>query len=123
MEKYVSASLPDTEILAILPDVLRSGSFYKKWREWIGQHAAVGECCTLDQRLARLPKPLSVSPSTTWWEVKANPSNSTWKVADLFQVHVGPVVPHRDRKAGTTFPFIQAKALRPWGLHSSNRLS
>ncbi len=134
LEKYVSASLPDTEILAILPDVLRSGSFYKKWREWIGQHAAVGECCTLDQfdkwtdihvftvRLARLPKPLSVSPSTTWWEVKANPSNSTWKVADLFQVHVGPVVPHRDRKAGTTFPFIHAKALRPWGLHSSKAI-
>jgi len=40
MEKYLTGAAPGTKIIAILPDVLRSGTNYKKWRELVESHTA-----------------------------------------------------------------------------------
>jgi hypothetical protein len=109
-------------ISAILPDVLRSGSNYIKWRQRIEKLASRIEITTCGQfddfadiHVFMLKAQKDTTPekykTISWIPLK---NNHDYCVGDHFEVHVGAVVPHRDRRKGPRAAYIHAKALPPW---------
>ncbi len=119
--RALERSRPGTRLLAVLPDVLRSGSFQHHWRERVSDLAAV---CSMkhhgifddfadvdvfrldvlrrtgaDAKFRRWPKPRTRAKST---------------IGDHFDVHVGRVVPHRDPETGPEHPYIHPRCVPVW---------
>lgn len=124
LQKCVSNSKPRTTILAILPDVLRTGSRYSKWRSYINSHANIqsikihgrfDSLTDIDVFLMRLAVKEKINSKKTQLWVKSLAQDQTKKtVKDLFDVHVGPVVPHRDPQKGNKLPYLHAHDLPKW---------
>jgi len=112
------------EMLAILPEVLRAGSFYEHWRERastlarvhaVTPHGIFDESADVDVFTLRL----------TRREAESNPRVHRWPcarkrarmqtVGDFFDVHVGRVVPHRDEESGPLCPYIHPRRVPIWG--------
>jgi hypothetical protein len=112
-----------TEILAILPDVLRSGSFSFHWRKALStlteirtvhSHGIFDQIADVDVFLLRLVKRNRVVDTDTWsWPTQPRTAST---IADKFTVNVGPVVPHRDKKEGNVYDYIHARSVPPWGI-------
>ncbi len=115
---------PNVHVSAILPDVLRAGSRYQRWRQSVEERAEVlsitpeGNFGTADVDVFLLTLNTgagqrSASPRKCWWE----DSKASETVGDRFEVHVGAVVPHRlADDEGPLYPFVHAKALPFWGV-------
>lgn len=122
LEACVKAGRPGTRVVAILPDVLRSGARYEKWRRMILDHADVRAVTLLGQfeRWADVDVfllDLEVvapphSPRRAAW-VPAADSDSE-RLDDHFDICVGPVVDYRDPRQGTRHPFITARDVPAW---------
>ena len=124
--EFVVAALerakPKTELLAILPEVLRSGSFTQHWRKRINQLAEVqliepygvfDASADVDVFLLRLARESVQSCAGTHQWTRSSASN-TMTIADFFEVHVGRVVPHRDPELGKKHPYIHARCVPTW---------
>ena len=123
-ERAIRDSPPGTQIVAILPDVLRSGSRYERWRSMIGTLGSI-----------RRNRPLGLFDR--WADVdvflldflknaekQENRQTVIWPSGRLsggigkrFAVHVGPVVPHRDKEVGPEVCYIHARSLPAWSEH------
>jgi hypothetical protein len=113
---------PDTELLAILPDVLRSGAFTLQWREHIEQLADVSlaepygifdDSADVDVFLLRAVRRKSGRPTVPFlWTTVSNQSKTT--ISNFFHVHVGRVVPHRDPETGKEHPYIHPRCIPTW---------
>ena len=124
--KFVVAALerakPGAVMLAILPDVLRSGSFTAQWRGRVGELADV-----------HLAKPYGLFDASADVDVfmlrltrrrcQKRLCNRRWPapalarttvVADCFDVHVGRVVPQRDKEAGPCHLYIYPRCVPAW---------
>jgi hypothetical protein len=111
----------DTEIVAVLPDVLRSGARYDKWRRTIEGLALVassspygefGNNADVDVFLLTMKTRETKQTRRTWsWTDKGRASE---RVGDRFDIHVGAVVPHRDAKSGQVYRYVHARSLPPW---------
>lgn len=109
-----------TRILAILPDVLRTGSRYEKWRQMITANATVhsveivgafDELTEISVFFLELDVGKGTGTTTRW----AHPTNTTTEtVKDLFDVHVGPVVPFRLDGKGRWCAYVHSEQLPPW---------
>jgi hypothetical protein len=113
---------PRTEILAILPEVLRAGAFSRHWRNRVGELAEVhsvepygtfDNSADVDVFILRLVRRdeggrKNLKP----WPVPIETSHIT--VADYFNVRVGRVVPHRDPELGPEYPYIHPRCVPPW---------
>jgi hypothetical protein len=106
-------------MVAILPDVLRSGSRYARWRseleslvqieqiETYGQFDAHTDVDVFIISAARRRKRRSLGPSPLWWpETRVGVS-----VGDMFEVRVGAVVDNRDPHSGPVVPYLTARGL------------
>lgn len=113
---------PGAELVAILPDVLRSGSFTEHWRKRVEELAAVklvepygifDESADVDVFILRVIRRAknSTNKSVPW---TAAPIQTGTTIADYFDVHVGRVVPHRDPKMGNWHPYIHARSVPLW---------
>ena len=113
---------PGTELVAILPDVLRSGSFTEKWRQRVEElatvklvkpHGIFDKSADVDVFLLRLKcrAENSKAKSVKWSDTPASSSSS---IGDFFEVHVGRVVPHRDPEEGKSHPYIHARCVPTW---------
>ena len=108
-------------LIAILPDVLRTGSNYRAWRESMLKRAAVEKlsvvgrfdpgvdvdvfsACFLRQDTTRM-----ISNSWKWYKNKARST-----VGDHFEISVGNIVPHRDPKEGFVRAFLHARGAPRW---------
>jgi SAM-dependent methyltransferase len=122
MDLCVSHAHPGTKIVAILPDVLRSGSFYKKWRGHIISKACVEAIKVIGQfdtwtDVDVFMLHLCVGTGNgrfighAWWQRKIEHASI---VSDLFEVQVGRVVPYRDPEKGPSYPYIYSRVLPPW---------
>jgi hypothetical protein len=103
-----------SRLLAILPDVLRSGSNYSRWREYISSLLNIdavdirGQFDTwTDVDVFTLRATASDEKSTVGW----TPSGDSNSLGEVAEIRVGPVVPHRDEHDGSWAPYIQARDL------------
>jgi len=108
---------PESTISAILPDVLRSGSRYEKWRVKVSERLAVnvGEFGRFDSKtdvdvFLLSGKGGRFEPLPTW----INSPHSTNTIEDHFEVSIGSLVAYRDEKKGNWHPFIFPKILPRW---------
>lgn len=122
LHECVSKAEPGTKIVAILPDVLRSGSNYNSWRSEIASKATIEEVkivgkfdtwTDVDVFLIRLTVGGATidQTRTQWWDT-GNAKQIT--LGDKFEVEVGRVVPHRDPKEGPWWPYIYSKVVPQW---------
>ncbi|MGD9921282.1 MAG: N-6 DNA methylase [Pseudorhodoplanes sp.] len=106
-----------TEIVALLPEVLRTGSSYQHWRRHVEQFAlsagthSIGrfsdqaDVDVFIQRFTKRERPALLDlPQTP----------AIRSVGDKFTVSVGSVVPHRDAQKGPTFAFLHAGNAPAW---------
>jgi hypothetical protein len=113
---------PGTELLAILPDVLRSGSFTAQWRRRIEELADIklvepygifDDSADVDVFLLRaVRRKPRVAPTPYLWTTAASEEAAT--LADFFNVYVGRVVPHRDTEKGREHPYIHPRCIPTW---------
>jgi hypothetical protein len=111
---------PGASIRAVLPDVLRSGSNYRRWRLHMEQALdlrhpqAVGRFdawTDVDVFLLRGRRRAGKETRhAAWWPDESGPGLHA-TVGDHFTVSVGPVVPHRDRQSGDESPYLRARDL------------
>ena len=111
------------EILAILPDVLRSGSFCEAWRDAVSNLAGVAavetygifdEYADVDVFLLRLLRRKRKCQRQARWPLP-NPVVAH-SVGDLFEVNVGRVVPHRDEEVGRNRLYLHPRGVPAWGV-------
>jgi hypothetical protein len=115
LDALLNVRAPRAPIAAVLPDVLRSGSRYVRFRERITASGVSGgfrshgrfDAWTDVDVFTTLLIP---EPGTLW----AGPPASDKVVGDRFKVRVGPVVPHRHEKKGQWQRFICAKTVPAW---------
>lgn len=109
-----------SRIIAILPDVLRSGSRYVAWRESTRVSGSVlcekplglfDKWTDVDVYLFHFEKNLNYDKSRTGFLS----DQATHGVGKRFSVHVGSVIPHRHAETGPHAPYINARTLPPWG--------
>jgi hypothetical protein len=108
-----------TRIGAILPDVLRTGTRYVKWRSEIEAVAAPSEIkiigkfdAATDVDVFQLELKIGAIAKTkkNWYPKQKTTTN----ISDHFQVTTGPVVPFRDKKRGDKYPYIDASVVPAW---------
>lgn len=121
LEKCVLNANPGTRIVAILPDVLRSGSRYRKWRvaieqqteqvssrlcgqfdKWADVHVFILDLVVKENKLSDKSR----------WNYEDTTSKCTF--SDFFDIHVGPVVDYRDPHEGDEVQFATSKNVKPW---------
>jgi hypothetical protein len=122
MEECAMNCDPETRIIAILPDVLRSGSRYEKWRRLFSERVTVDKIHILGRfdrqtdvdvflTVGRVRVKKNGEPSTAW---SLRGEEGGTRVRDKFDVSVGAVVPFRLSNRGQWHPFIQARDLPSW---------
>ena len=115
-----------TRIVAILPDVLRTGTRYERWRKMVAEYADVKRVdiygpfdpqvdvdvfiLELQMRHARVSHD---GEDNRWGTLGAS---SQENISSYFSVSVGPVVPHRHREDGPELAFLHSRDATPWGV-------
>src|SRR5450759_102775 len=128
LEKCLREAAPGTQVVAILPDVLRTGAHYERWRGRIESEGRVDHVTVyglfdskadVDVFILDVTKDTAISTSASWW--RPAPKNMQ-SLGDFFNVHVGTVVPHRDPNRGEWTRFAVARDLQKWRVERSIRL-
>jgi len=110
-----------TRLLAILPDVLCSGSFQHHWRERVsdlGEIASVerygifDDSADVDVFLLDVQRRSTIGATANRWPTPGESNGAS--IADYFDVHVERVVPHRDPEAGKLHPYIHPRNVPVW---------
>ncbi|EOX7387771.1 N-6 DNA methylase [Enterobacter quasiroggenkampii] len=123
IDKYVTEAKNGTHIVAILPDVLRSGTRYEIWRAAMDLRLK-GEI-TLKGRFDKKTD-VDVFILNAWvvddskglnWTIEQTTENSLSK---FFSVSIGRVVPHRDPMEGDLHAYIYPGLLKSWVEIDSN---
>lgn len=115
LDLLVSTRKPSAPIAAVLPEVLRCGSRYARFRLRISDAGLIGSF----KSRGRFDTWTDVDVFTTLltsgtgelWTTEP-PAIAT--IADHFDVRVGPVVPHRHVPRGPWQRYICAKTVPPW---------
>ena len=127
LDRCLDIVASDTEIVAILPDVLRTGSRYEKWRIEVEKRANVRSAeiigrfdkhADVDVFVLRAAK-RKISSLRQRFDWRLVPTSDGKTIGDFFEVHVGPVVPHRHEPIGQWRPYIHARGLPKWKLVAS----
>ena len=109
-----------TRMVAILPDVIRSGSRYERWRNMVCRNATVEEIdlygsfdhhTDVDVFLLSATIQDITSQGDTEWTLTDSYAET---VATRFKINVGSVVPHRDVEVGPQRPYVHVRSLSPW---------
>lgn len=123
--KCLSYLSSDITIRAILPDVLRAGTRYRKWRELVATCSSIESTEVLGQfdtqtevevflLTLKLAAPLQYI-AHQWITLPSIGPTINQKIQDLFQVQVGRVVPYRDAEEGPVYPYLDVRHLPIWG--------
>ena len=108
-----------TIVVSILPDVLRTGTRYAKWRRLVEQRLIVDgvqvvgifdQWADVDVFVLKGRKRNLVAldaPSAEWWA----PTIAHARLSDNYDVHVGAVVPHRDPDLGPWRKYLHARTI------------
>ena len=126
LDVIIKSAKLNQKILAILPDVLRSGTRYRAWRRFVDSYSGetrvhVYGKFSSDVDVDVFMLEISISPrkydfETVNWVKKRKIARTSKKIDDLFVVNIGPVVPHRLKAVASVVPFICAKTAPPFEL-------
>lgn len=117
VDKILSRSNAGQHIIAILPDVLRSGTRYGRWRDQVSGYASTGnvisygrfdEHTDVDVFLLDLHAQKTSKREASLWPCLSVKSEKG-RLKDSFDVRIGPVVPHR-HNGGPWVPYICVKS-------------
>lgn len=127
VDEIVNRAKGAQTIVAILPDVLRSGTRYARWRDHIAGKACEGGVIpygrfdsytdvdvfilNIKSRFAQLESSKMVWPSIV---CESNANNKSTRLGDRFSVRIGPVVPHRHTNVGNWRPYVCVKSAPPF---------
>lgn len=111
-DKVIRSGKIGQTIVAVLPDVLRSGTRYEKWRNLVSRHMEIisvkifgrfDKKTDVDVFILHAKKRQSPTDLPTGWgreaQVSVNLSNG-WRLKERFDISVGSVVPHRHKNKG-----------------------
>lgn len=118
-------------IVALLPDVLRTGSNFEHWREMVelrcrilsvkplglfDKHTDIDVFLLVVQPFDKAKDDVQrpFKSKVSWWDSQDFPNRET--IGDHFSVMVGPVVDNRDPHQGSAHPFIIARDLPRRGI-------
>ena len=128
IDRIIQHTKNKTRVVAILPDVLRSGSGYKKWRRMVNQHASslsVELCGRFDSEadvdvfiLDFVVTKNNCDDSKDSFEQLAEASTT---LQDYFSVAVGPVVPHRATHQGPWVRYADTRNTALWQASSPEK--
>jgi len=124
IEQLLKTSQKNQQIVAILPDVLRSGSRYEKWRQTVQSYSKeldveifgkFDSSTDVDVFILNLSvgKARSKKLDDKWHQLVLD--GNLEKISNEFEVRVGPVVPHRDPKKGLWYRYLDCNTALPWG--------
>ena len=120
-ETAIAHARDGTRIAAILPDVLRSGTRYQRWRRMVDDNALLEEVRTYgpfdlhaDVDVFLLCMTVDRNGEHSHQDWSRIDGDSRVVVSTHFTVRVGAVVPHRDPETGTEYPYVDARSLPPW---------
>lgn len=118
IDSILACAKAEQKIVAILPDVLRSGTRYGRWRGMVTSlskikavqpHGRFDENTDVDVFILSAERNKSETeldfPSESWTDFYA-PNEKKKLLGDLFNVNVGAVVPHRNPCLGQWHPYI-----------------
>jgi hypothetical protein len=120
IEKCIEQSSLGTQIAAILPDVLRTGSRYAAWRKRVQQASkklsieVVGRFdrfTDVDVFLLKLEVGAAFCEQHNWGHPELLGGQT---LSDCFDIHVGPVVPFRLTGKGNWYPYVHSALLPAW---------
>ena len=117
-DHVVASSKNGTNVAAVLPDVLRSGSRYQRWRQAVERQTEVknllikglfGSEADVDVFILNAVVGCSNSEElrVNWYQVESLDNT----LGCIATVSVGPVVPHRHPNVGGPYPFLTARGL------------
>ncbi len=110
-------------VVAILPNVLCSGTRYGKWRNTIAslcksvsveQAGRFDEAADVDVFLMHAIKGGAENNQNEWPILIPRDGRTQSTVSDFFEIHVGSVVPHRDSDLGPPRPYLHVRNAEPW---------
>lgn len=111
------------QLLAILPEVLRTGTRYSKWRAMVLRHASAIDCesvglfpgsADVDVFLLRLTRGSPTLSVKNVWSQAPQKNRLLQCIEDRFDVSIGPVVPYRDPKKGGNSVFAHPRNIPSW---------
>ncbi|MGD9506525.1 MAG: N-6 DNA methylase [Syntrophobacteraceae bacterium] len=123
LEQLMLKANKEQHVIAILPDVLRSGTRYGKWRDSISslcksiELEPVGrfdERTDVDVFIMHCVRTGDCVQQSQWPKALLLPGNLESVISDLFEVRVGTVVPHRDPLEGPIHPYIHSRTAPAW---------
>ena len=121
MSAWLAGAASGARLVALLPDVLRTGSRYGAWRETLEAGASIQSIqplgqfdvdADIDVFLISLRRAKRSKAHPSWW-----PSPPSLDLSDLgrWTVSCGPVVPHRHAERGRMHRFLTASNAGPAG--------
>ena len=121
---YLRLLPPKCQISAILPDVLRSGSRYTDFREFVSR-SLQAKCEIWGRFHLKTDVDVFVLSGTI---VNNSKQDIKWykeidkysKLSDRYDVRVGPLVPYRDPEEGCEYPYFHPKNCPTWGVIKIN---
>ena len=124
VDQMLSTCQRGANVAAILPDVLRSGSRYEKWRDHVNQRLIVRGVSIwgifdpwADVDVFLLEGTIrsdDCDSSMIGWSAPDNEKVSC-TLGSIAGVSVGSLVPHRHRNRGQWHPYLHAQGLARWG--------
>lgn len=111
------------QMYAILPEVLRTGTRYLKWRELVAARAkaftveSAGQfsgTADVDVFFLRLTRGEGAEGKQAAWDAKPPQASASTFLEEHFDVSVGPVVPYRDPYEGEVHPFATPHNIAAW---------
>ena len=118
LDFLIQTKKPEAPIAAILPEVLRCGTRYSRFRTHIESKGVSGTYTSLGQFDSWADVDIFVTLLISSKRAKvwrgAPVSTSSQCIEDFFDVHVGAVVPHRHENKGAWQKYVCAKSVPAW---------
>jgi hypothetical protein len=122
IERVINGVRPGTRIAAILPDVLRSGARYARWRALVESRFRIRRVDVVGQFAPHADIDVFILVGEVVRSASSLQTHAIWhgaralnkQVSDLFDVSVGALVPYRDQHRGPWRPVVAPASLPPW---------
>jgi hypothetical protein len=122
LEHVIDRVRPGTHVAAILPEVLRTGARYARWRALVESRLGIRRVEVVGQFAPQVDVDVFILVGEVARSICLPQAHATWhgmhaaceRVGDLFDVSVGALVPYRDPNRGPWRPLVAPATLPPW---------